>query len=621
MKKFCVVLALVLVVSGLLPAFAYKTEKQEIQDVVSIMEIMQGYPGGDFGYYDNLTRAQFAKIVIKMTAQKDSVPAQIYTSPFKDVPYTHWAAPYVDLAARQGFMRGYVDGSFKPDQNVLYEEAVITLLRMLGYTATEYGNSYPHSQIAFASSLDMDDRISGVAGQAINREQAMYMIYNTLLAKPNGQQTAYVSSFGYKTNKDGIDYTDFIEQNSEGPVILRGNMGIEGTKINMGTAKIYKNGKASTLSALGEYDVAYYAEGTNTVWVYSNKVTGVYQSAAPYLENPSSVTINGVTYQIETPQCAKKFAVGGEFVYGDVVTLLLGRDGRVCDVIPVAQLKNEVYGVMLDGGKKSYTDGNQVTTSSFYGLVLQTTGETVEYQLENDPMYNIGNPVKITFNNSKARVSSVSATAGISGKFSQSAMTIGTARLASDVNMLDADKHQNSLQIYPARLDGVNITSDKVWFYTKNKEGQIDNIIFKNLTNDTYSYGMVTKVTESKTEAGLSSSYNCNVDGQDAVASFQNAVLNLKIGPAMFIKEKGQIVDISMLWSLNKTIASVEGNWLETTDGERYMLADNVCVYSQKGSNVRIPLEQLQKQDFTKFTAYYDKEQDAGGRIRVIMAK
>ncbi len=44
---------------------------------------------------------------------------------------------------------------------------------------------------------------------------------------------------------------------------------------------VYRSGQASTLSAIQNNDVVYYSKSMRTVWAYTNKVSGVYQSASP----------------------------------------------------------------------------------------------------------------------------------------------------------------------------------------------------------------------------------------------------------------------------------------------------------------------------------------------------
>ncbi len=64
-----------------------------------------------------VTRAQFARMLVAASACKDS--AEGYgSSLFQDLKGDHWASGYIRIAIEQGWMSGYVDGTFRPDQAV-----------------------------------------------------------------------------------------------------------------------------------------------------------------------------------------------------------------------------------------------------------------------------------------------------------------------------------------------------------------------------------------------------------------------------------------------------------------------------------------------------------------------
>lgn len=62
-------------------------------------------------------------------------------------------------------------------------------------------------------------------------------------------------------------------------------------------------------------------------------------------------------------------------------------------------------------------------------------------------------------------------------------------------------------RIYPQRLDGVTIKSSSIAYYSKNKAGEIDRLILKDVTGDAYKYGIITKI-DSTTH-----SYTVDIDG------------------------------------------------------------------------------------------------------------
>ena len=87
--------------------------------------IIKGYPDGTFGPYDEITRAQFATIAARFDnlTSGDSV--------FTDVPAGHWAADYINFAASKGWVTGYTDGTFRPDEFITRSEVTAFVCRIL----------------------------------------------------------------------------------------------------------------------------------------------------------------------------------------------------------------------------------------------------------------------------------------------------------------------------------------------------------------------------------------------------------------------------------------------------------------------------------------------------------
>ena len=92
-----------------------------------------GYPDGTFRPESPVSRAELVKL---LCAYFDRPGAAGETS-FPDVPAGHWAADAIAYAAAQGWISGYPDGSFQPEQTVTRAETVKILNRALGRPAAE----------------------------------------------------------------------------------------------------------------------------------------------------------------------------------------------------------------------------------------------------------------------------------------------------------------------------------------------------------------------------------------------------------------------------------------------------------------------------------------------------
>jgi hypothetical protein len=114
----------------------------------------------------------------------------------------------------------------------------------------------------------------------------------------------------------------------EGPVTIN-SININTIKNAVSSsAKYYRNHKSASASDMALNDVVYYSNKLDTIWMYSDKILGVYEKATPSKENLTAVTVSGVSYNIETNEAFSKLATGGEFEYGDSVVLLLGKNGN-----------------------------------------------------------------------------------------------------------------------------------------------------------------------------------------------------------------------------------------------------------------------------------------------------
>lgn len=93
-------------------------------------DILQGFPDGRFYADANITRAQFAAVISKAFSKPDSRgPIQ-----FQDVALSHWAAEAIQSAYQQGFLSGYPNQRFKPEQPITRAEMLVSLANGLGYT-------------------------------------------------------------------------------------------------------------------------------------------------------------------------------------------------------------------------------------------------------------------------------------------------------------------------------------------------------------------------------------------------------------------------------------------------------------------------------------------------------
>lgn len=103
---------------------------EEAVKLLNGLGILNGYPDGSFKPENNVTRAEFSIISVKLDEPEVYKNSK---SRFYDVEDAHWANKYISYAAEKGFVSGYPDGSFLPGNSVKYSEALTILLNMMGY--------------------------------------------------------------------------------------------------------------------------------------------------------------------------------------------------------------------------------------------------------------------------------------------------------------------------------------------------------------------------------------------------------------------------------------------------------------------------------------------------------
>ena len=92
---------------------------------MSRLGIIKGYPDGTFRPNDPITRAEFAAIAARFDEHKAAKLAS-----FTDI-YGHWAISEISLAYENGWIKGYNDGTFRPNRNITRAEAMALINRVL----------------------------------------------------------------------------------------------------------------------------------------------------------------------------------------------------------------------------------------------------------------------------------------------------------------------------------------------------------------------------------------------------------------------------------------------------------------------------------------------------------
>ncbi|MDR0930522.1 MAG: S-layer homology domain-containing protein [Clostridiales bacterium] len=295
-KATSLLLAFVMII-GLVPAFAASyTDVSEADNeavtVLSAFDILQGYEDGTFGGDKAITRAEFAAVVDRLIGAEDLSKVQVATI-FSDVPQSHWASGYIQMAQQQGIIVGYPDGTFLPEQTVTYEEAVKMLICALGYEpmAVDEGG-YPTGYLYSAQLAGVTKGTTGVIGQPATRSLVAQLTYRALTADMmerviygTGDKNYQVVA-GQKVLGKYLNAAKVRVAVKETPISQPSNYK---NQVQVGIKDAYGQIDSPAYKAVGTQD--YYINGTNIV-DYFGKTAIVYITFVPNsTEDPTIVAV------------------------------------------------------------------------------------------------------------------------------------------------------------------------------------------------------------------------------------------------------------------------------------------------------------------------------------------
>ena len=483
MKKrlFAILLAVCMAVSMLaLSASAAGLSNTAIQTAVTLGAMEPDRTGS---LDAAVTRGALAKMLVGFSAYRDSAAKQGNLGTlYKDVPSSLDCAPYVRIAVQQGWMNGYTDGTFRPDNAVTLEEACTAVLKMLGYKMTDLNGAFPDAQLNKAQELGLRNQLGRARGETMNYEDCAILLYNALTAN-TASGGSYGSSLGFTVSNGQVDVSSVMLKNLQGPFVAGA-----GTQLPFAPVNVYRNDKTSSSTELNQYDVYYYSESLQTVWIYTRRAAGRITAVAPNASAPTAVTVAGTSYTLGSTVVASKVSSLNGGGVGEVVTLLLGMNNEVADVITGEEADSVFYGVVQSSSRNLVEDNGADVLQRVAIMCTDGIVRTVDV----DKSLNLpkGWLVEISVTPEGENVEAISGKP-LTGKVSADGTTLGSYALADDVQILDTTSEGMAGTVRPSRLSGTNLNALNVRYYTLNENGQIDRLILNDVTGDLWTYGVL----------------------------------------------------------------------------------------------------------------------------------
>lgn len=143
---------------------------------LSNLGVLNGYEDGTFKADKEIKRSEFAKVVVEALGLTTSAAS---TAPFSDVAAGKWYTPYVALAAELNVVNGYGDGTFRPDQTITDTQAIVMVVRALGYTDEYFGGYNAAKYISQATALGLMKDVKAGTGASV-RGNVAQLVFNAL---------------------------------------------------------------------------------------------------------------------------------------------------------------------------------------------------------------------------------------------------------------------------------------------------------------------------------------------------------------------------------------------------------------------------------------------------------
>ena len=713
--------------------------------------IINGKDDGNFDPQGSLTRAEMSKISTVVAGLDGLAPVSSGTSLFSDMDGSYWASGYVNTAAKNKLIFGYPNGTFEPERELSFAEAVTIVLRLLGYSTDELGNNWPMAYMQKASELNLTTGINGDANDLINRanialiidralvtdmkkanesaaSKKLFALMNytitdecivlatnqqdkTLLSNEvkttigtyqsinnsannyvtkkvklvlnedkkvvnaigltqtgkdividsiagtelaytengnkssiNLENTSVVYYQGNKTNIESVkpkiesgmtmviyfseggqyDYAVIKDFDMIGPVVALssvkdGDTSIGAISLTKSGINVIRDGYQANISDIKRFDVVYYNPISNTINVYCDKVSGVYEKAYPNKATVNKITLTGKDYSVGTQVAAYKLGENKtSYKLNDYMTLLIGKDGNIVDVVDLNGTDVSNYGIILGTRETISTDVDTKGKQETLLKVFTMNGNTQEFKT--DKYYNDyrGKIIKLNIVNGLL-VPNFITNHPITGKVDIANNSIGSNWLTRDSKIVELvfvpEKYTTGeavaqlielSQISQPELSTTNVIHAEL----NNNFGDIQFIVLDNVTQSKYSFGILTKKTGSKN--------TLDIGGVETECSGN---FSPKEGQPVMAVIKGN--SLEEMYSLLE-ITSYEK--FEAVDAQRikigqksYKIAPKATAYLIKDYKyIPVSLNELSNYTLKNIRIFADKAPADGGLIRII---
>ena len=250
------------------PSDVANTKFEEAAEVLGVLNVMVGDDNGAFRPDDTIIRSEVAKVAVALSGLTDVANVTSGKTKYPDVPQNHWANGFINVATDQKLVIGDTEGTFRPNADITFQEAVTILVRALGYEVkAQAKGGYPTGYLVTASDIGLTKGISGSQSSAISRGDVARLAYNALTINLM-EQTGFGADVNWEVVEktlleDKLDVEKITAQvMAVGNASLKGTSSLDKDEILIGD-EIFEVGSADVRQILG-FNVDAYVKESNS---------------------------------------------------------------------------------------------------------------------------------------------------------------------------------------------------------------------------------------------------------------------------------------------------------------------------------------------------------------------
>lgn len=486
--------------------------------------------------------------------------AKVTFSDVENDPTVSWAKPYISEMAELGYIKGYEDGTFKPNNTITKTEALLLLSRMLGVNDDAYADSVGLAQDAYGSMLkkystnysneiafllytgvlktdDLDTYISASnKNTPLKRYEAAVLLTKLLGAEEDVQKNTFVSS-SYADTVEIPDSARAYVEYVKGEGIMQG-MGttVSGQPVFSPNTDVTRSQMAKMLCSL--IDV-----------LDRSAETGVIASVDNF-NDTFTVTVNSVDVMYNTASNTR-FKVDGKDV--DLSALKAGMH------VKITHLKGQVslvenYNVIEDAVIYGLVSSTKETTGSM-AITIVDANDSSKKQT-----YSVSDKVKVRINDAVDTFGKIKSTNYVKMTISDGTVTeievvSKTTNVSGTLINLDASGEYTILTVkgsdgtetdYEVSADGVSVARNSL-------DAKLSSLMQGDSITLRLTYGKVTKITAAST----------NQETQGTISYITYTTTGTKIG----IEISGKVTEYTVNKSVDVLIDSSAGSVYDLRPG------------------------------------------------------